>query len=190
MKAIRRKFYHSLPHKVPHPLSSASLVKLSGSKNGVFKARKKPKVTSKRRLEVACCLGLLSIRLDQVLLLWILSYILPCHFYFTKYEVLFCSLGWEIGQVIFFEVHSGEAKCTLFPISWYYVTASLSYSFRKSYCSEDQPPECKLVSNINSELKLQVKNGDSGIFLSLSLTGNLFCSSWKVINLHCEKFYY
>lgn len=61
------------------------------------------------------------------------------------------------GQVFFFEVHSGEAKCTLFHISWYYITASLSYSFGKSYCSEDQLPECKLVSNINSELKLQVK---------------------------------
>lgn len=44
-----------------------------------------------------------------------------------------------------------------------------------------------LVSDINGELKPQVKNSDTSIFLSLILTGNLFCCSQEVINLHCKR---
>lgn len=43
------------------------------------------------------------------------------------------------------------------------------------------------MCQVNADLKLLVKEGDTGIFLSMSLTGNLLCYSWKVINLHCER---
>lgn len=36
-------------------------------------------------------------------------------------------------------------------------------------------------------IKTAGKNRDTGVFLSMGLTGNLFCCSWKVINLHCER---
>lgn len=52
VKAIRRnEFYHSLPHKKPHPLNSA------------FTTTTK-KITSEKRKEVVCYVGLLRIRLD------------------------------------------------------------------------------------------------------------------------------
>lgn len=42
MKSIRRnEFYHSLPDKVSHPLSSGFTIKLSGSKNGLLKNRER-----------------------------------------------------------------------------------------------------------------------------------------------------
>lgn len=43
------------------------------------------------------------------------------------------------------------------------------------------------MCQVNAELKLLVKERDTGTFVSMSLTGNLFCYSWKVINLHCER---
>lgn len=69
---------------------------------------------------------------------------------------------------------------------WYTIMDIPQYFFWLPLWRE-QPIMWKYVSGINTELKLQVEKGDTGIFLSVSLTGNLFCYSWKVINLHCER---